>query len=98
MGDISDGGPNSILIVRRPQHLEKKRPLSKGRVIVILGNHDAMILLGDNRYATAGEYAAFAGGRSPAPPEHLYMSSRQKIEAAACVTYPKIVPSKFREQ
>src|SRR4051794_28326628 len=98
MGDITDRGPNSLLIIRSLQQLQKEAPLSKGRVIVILGNHEAMNLLGDNRYTTPGEYAAFADERSPALREQLYMSSRQKLEAAARVTNPKILPSEVRDQ
>src|SRR4051794_958229 len=98
MGDITDRGPNSLLIVRSLQQLQKEAPRSKGRVIVILGNHEAMNLLGDNRYTTPGEYAAFTDERSPALREQLYMSNRQKLEAAARVANPKILPSEVRDQ
>jgi hypothetical protein len=63
-------------------------------VIVILGNHEAMNLLGDYRYTTPGEYAAFVDDRSVARRERLYMSLRKGLEAAA----PNELPSQVRDQ
>src|SRR5215210_7017798 len=66
MGDIIDSGPDSLKIIRNLQQLQAEAPRTGGRVIVVLGNHEAMNLLGDNRYTTPGEYAAFVDDRSPA--------------------------------
>ena len=52
----------------------RKRRATGGRVVVVLGNHEAMNLLGDNRYTTPGEYAAFVDDRSVARRERLYMT------------------------
>jgi hypothetical protein len=57
-----------------------------------------MNLLGDLRYVTPGEFAAFADDRSPARRERLYMASRQQLEAAARKTNPRIRPSEVRDQ
>jgi hypothetical protein len=83
LGDIVDREPDSLQIIRSLQQLQAEAPKAGGRVVVVLGNHEAMRVLGDNRYTTAGEYAAFADDRSPARREDLYLASRQKIEAAA---------------
>lgn len=98
MGDITDRGPSSLQIVRSLQQLQNEAPRAKGRVVVILGNHEAMNLLGDNRYTTPGEYAAFADERSPAVRERLYISIRQKLEAQAHTANPKALPSEIRAQ
>src|SRR5437762_1884534 len=98
MGDVTDREPDSLQIIRSLQQLQKEAPRTKGRVFVILGNHEAMNLLGDNRYTTPGEYAAFVDDRSPARREQLYMSIRQKLEAAAHLTNPKALPSEVRDQ
>jgi hypothetical protein len=98
MGDITDRGPSSLQIIRSLQQLQNEAPRRKGRVVVVLGNHEAMNLLGDNRYTTPGEYAAFADERSPALRERLYMSIRPKIEAAAHASNPRALPSEVREQ
>jgi hypothetical protein len=63
-------------------------------VIVILGNHEAMNLLGDYRYTTPGEYAAFVDDRSVARRERLYMSLRKGLEAAE----PNALPSQVRDR
>ena len=81
-------------IVRSLQQLQAEAPQAGGRVIVVLGNHEAMNLLGDNRYTTAGEYAAFVDDKSVARRERLYMTMRKQLEAAN----PKALPSQVREQ
>jgi hypothetical protein len=57
-----------------------------------------MNLLGDNRYTTPGELAAFADDRSPARREQYYMSIRKQLEAAARSANPNVQPSEVREQ
>jgi calcineurin-like phosphoesterase family protein len=94
LGDITDRGPDSLKIVRNLQQLQSEAPAKRGRVVVILGNHEAMNLLGDNRYTTPGEYAAFADNRSVARRERLYAAIRKQLEAAD----PKALPSQVREQ
>jgi hypothetical protein len=97
LGDITDRGPDSFKIIRNLQQLQAEAPRSGGRVIVVLGNHEAMNLLGDNRYTTPGEYAAFADDKSPARRERLYMANRKQLEAAARATNPSAQPSEVRD-
>src|SRR5690349_8432712 len=59
LGDVTDRGPDSLKIIRSLQHLAKQASKSGGKVVVILGNHEAMNLFGDLRYTTPGEFAAF---------------------------------------
>ena len=94
LGDVTDRGPDSLKIVRSLQQLQAEAPKAGGRVIVVLGNHEAMNLLGDNRYTTPGEYAAFVDNRSVARREKLYGSIRKQLEAAD----PKALPSQVRAQ
>ncbi len=98
LGDVTDRGPDSLKIVRSLQQLQKEAPRAGGRVVVILGNHEAMNLTGDYRYTTAGEYAAFVDDRSVARRERLYVSIRKQLEAAARATNPNALPSEVREQ
>jgi hypothetical protein len=96
LGDIADRGPDSLKIVRSLQQLQAEAPRAGGQVIVVLGNHEAMNLLGDFRYTTPGEYAAFADARSPARREQYYMRVRKQLEAAAHATNPAASPSQVR--
>ncbi len=93
LGDIVDREPDSLQIIRSLQQLQAEAPRAGGKVVVVLGNHGAMNLLGDNRYTTPGGYTAFADDRSPARREQLYIALRPKLEGAN----PKARPSEVRD-
>lgn len=90
MGDIVDRGPDSLKIIRNLQQLQREAPRAGGKVVVILGNHEAMNLLGDLRYTTAGEYAVFATSRS-APVREAYLNQNFKDIAAAAKARNKAI-------
>ena len=98
LGDVTDRGADSLRIIRSLQQLQREAPAAGGRVIVVLGNHEAMNVVGDLRYVTPGEFAAFADSRSPARRERVYIASRQKLETAARATNRGMLPSQVREQ
>jgi hypothetical protein len=97
LGDITDRAPDSLQIIRNLQQLQSEAPRAGGKVVVVLGNHEAMNLLGDYRYTTPGEFAAFADDRSTARREQYYISIRKQLEAAARSTNPNVQPSEVRE-
>jgi hypothetical protein len=97
LGDIVDRQPDSLKIIRNLQQLQSEAAKSGGRVIVLTGNHEAMNLLGDFRYVTPGEFAAFADNRSTARREQVYIATRRSIEAAARTTNPSASPSQIRD-
>ncbi len=96
LGDITDRGPASLAIIRSLQQLQKSAPRAGGRVVVVLGNHEAMNLVGDLRYVTPGEYAAFADGQSPKRRERAYGANQAAITAAALAENPKLTPDQIR--
>ena len=98
MGDVADRWADSLKIVRSLQQLQKEAPHKGGKVVVILGNHEAMNLLGDNRYTTAGEYAVFVDGQSAARRDRVYESNRAQLESAYRAQDPKITPEQVRAQ
>jgi hypothetical protein len=93
LGDILDREPDSLQIVRSLQQLQTEAPRAGGRVVVVLGNHEAMNLLGDFRYTMPGEIAAFVDERSTARREQYYIAIRKLLEAAN----PQAAPSAVRE-
>jgi Calcineurin-like phosphoesterase len=97
LGDILDRQPDSLKIVRNLQQLQKEAPRSHGRVIVVLGNHEAMNLLGDFRYTTPGEFAAFVGPNSAAIRDRVYDQNRPSIEKAAQAANPALTADQIRE-
>ena len=60
VGDILDRGPKSRAAMDLLMRLEGEAESAGGRVHVLIGNHESMILTGDMRYVSAQEYAAFA--------------------------------------
>ena len=61
LGDVLDRGDDSRKVVDLLQRLEREASSAGGRVHFLIGNHEAMRMMGNLRYVSAGEYAAFAG-------------------------------------
>ena len=96
LGDILDRQPGSLKIVRNLQQLQAEAPRAGGRIVVVLGNHEAMNLLGDFRYTTPGEFAAFADSRSATRRDQFYARISRQVEAAAKAANPQAQPSQIR--
>ena len=60
VGDILDRGPRSRDAMDLLMRLEDEAAAAGGRVHVLIGNHEAMNLVGDLRYVAIEEYRAFA--------------------------------------
>ncbi len=97
LGDVTDREADSLKIVRSLQQLQKEAPRKGGRVIVVLGNHEAMNLTGDYRYTTAGEFAAFADDQSPARRDKLYELNKASIEASFRAKTPNMTADAIRQ-
>jgi hypothetical protein len=80
-GDITDRGPDSLKIIRHLQQLQRQARSAGGKVIIVLGNHEAMQVTGDLRYVHAGEYAAFADRQSERRRDQAYEANKAAIEA-----------------
>src|SRR5579864_8985262 len=63
-GDVVDRGPDSRKAIDLLRQLIDEAPKAGGAVHALLGNHEAMRMLGDMRYVNAGEYQAFVTPRS----------------------------------
>ncbi len=63
-GDFLDRGDHDREVMDLLMALEKEAPRSGGRVIVLLGNHEIVNLVGDMRYVAPAGFAEFAGKRS----------------------------------
>lgn len=60
-GDLVDRGPDSLPLLRQWWELKSQAHAAGGRVVTLLGNHEALNLEGDLRYVDTAELAA-AGG------------------------------------
>jgi len=81
-GDIVDRGPDSLKIIRHLMKLQKEAPRAGGRVVVMVGNHEAMNMTDDLRYVDPREFAAFANAESVRLRERVYQDNRAAIVAA----------------
>ena len=98
MGDIVDRGPDSLKIIRDLMSLQREAPRRGGRVIVILGNHEAMMMTGDMRYVHPGELSAFEKRGSRARRDRVYEANKAAIEAAYLQRDPSLIPAKIKEE
>jgi len=64
-GDITDRGADSRKIIDHLVKLSRQAKKKGGYVHLLIGNHEAMNVVGDLRYVSPGEYAAFATKNSP---------------------------------
>ncbi len=64
VGDILDRGPKSRDAMDLLMRLEGDATAAGGKVQVLIGNHESMNLIGDMRYVSKAEYAAFAADES----------------------------------
>lgn len=58
LGDLSDRGPDTDKVIEHMMKLQRQAEASGGKVHALIGNHEAMNMLGDLRYVHPGEYAA----------------------------------------
>jgi hypothetical protein len=63
-GDVVDRGPDSRRALNLLRQLEGEASRAGGVVHALIGNHEVMRMLGDLRYVTPGEYAAFQTNQS----------------------------------
>ena len=61
LGDLLERGPDSRKILDLLMHLEREAREAGGAVNLVLGNHEVVNVVGDRRYVSEAEYAAFAG-------------------------------------
>ncbi len=75
-GDLLDRGPDSRLVMDLIMRLEREAPRVGGQVHQLLGNHEVMNLIGDLRYVSDEEYAAFLDIESVEEREYWYQEFR----------------------
>ena len=101
-GDMLDRGADSRKVMDLVMQLEAQADADGGMVHLLLGNHEVMNLVGDLRYVSAGEYAAFAEDESPKERERwfrIFVAQRLSIgrpdEAALRLEFDKSRPPGF---
>ena len=78
VGDLLDRGPDSRAVMDFLMGLEREAQEAGGRVHVLIGNHEVMNLVGDLRYVSAEEYAAFAAEETESERQRGFSAWRQR--------------------
>ena len=81
VGDLLDRGPDSRAVMDFLMTLEREAATAGGRVHVLVGNHEVMNLVGDLRYVSAEEYAAFADDETAAERQRGFDAWRRRMPA-----------------
>lgn len=90
VGDVVDRGPRSLDIIHDLMRLQREAPRAGGRVVALVGNHEAMNMTSDLRYVSAGDYAAFVTPGSARLRDEVYAANKDRIEAAYRKVRPKL--------
>jgi len=80
-GDLLDRGPGSRKVMDLIMRLEREAVSAGGQVHQLLGNHEVMNLIGDIRYVSNPEYAAFSADESAQEREYWYQQFRRSQPA-----------------
>ena len=96
-GDIPDRGPDTRRIITHMQRLARQASKAGGQVHNLMGNHEAMNVVGDLRYVSPGEYQAFANRDSPGLRDRYFKASMEAL-AASDVEGAAALPDDYREQ
>ena len=81
LGDVPDRGPDTRRILDLLMRIEPQARRAGGYVHALIGNHEAMNMEGDQRYTSAGEYAAFADRDSARRRDQFYERTVEYLRA-----------------
>ena len=98
LGDVPDRGPDTLKIIRELMRLQKEAARKGGRVIALVGNHEAMNMTGDLRYVDPGEYAAFADRESEARRDRVFAANQASLAAQYRAVAPTMSDAAIRQK
>ncbi len=81
VGDLPDRGPDTDKAIDLMKKLERQAAEDGGKVHALIGNHEAMNMLGDLRYVHPDEYAAFRNRNSRELRDRFYANHVQQRQA-----------------
>jgi 3',5'-cyclic AMP phosphodiesterase CpdA len=95
LGDLVDRGPESRKVLDLLMRLEREAREAGGVLHVLLGNHEVMNVVGDLRYVSDGEYAAFAGSEDAALREEAWLRIHDQDPAAVRADFDAMFPAGY---
>lgn len=97
-GDLVDRGPDSRKIIDSIMRLQREAQRAGGRVHVLNGNHEAMMVTGDLRYVHPGEYAAFATADSALLRDRIFDQQRAAFAARIRASERRLSNKQIRDE
>ena len=82
VGDLPDRGPDTRRIISELRELQTEAAEDGGQVIVLAGNHEALLMRGDYRYLHPGEIEAYRTEESDAERDQVWTENRDAILAS----------------
>ncbi|MBV9548693.1 MAG: metallophosphoesterase, partial [Alphaproteobacteria bacterium] len=79
-GDVVDRGPDSRKLIEELMRLKREAP--PGQCVFLVGNHEAMNVVGDLRYLVPADYQAFTDADSAKLRDAVYEANKTAIIAA----------------
>jgi len=95
LGDLLDRGADSRKVMDLLMRLQSEAAAAGGRVHVVLGNHEAMNVLGDLRYVAADEFAAYAADEDPAERTGARDAFLARQAGATAADFDRLFPPGF---
>jgi len=95
-GDIPDRGPDTRQIFEHLRNLQKQARKQGGKVVTLIGNHEAMNMTGDLRFVHPGEYSAYASDKSAAMREKAYKANQSNIETFYKAKDPQLTSEQIK--
>ena len=96
-GDVVDRGPDSLKIILDLMRLQREASRSRGKVIALVGNHEAMNVTGDLRYVSAADFAAYTDDKSAQRRDATYAANKVNFEAAYRAHDPQMTDEAIRQ-
>ena len=98
-GDILDRGAQDRQVMDLFMELEMQASKGGGRVVVLLGNHEMMNIMGDLRYVAPEVYGSFVDAKSKQRRQKAYQDNVALIkQRAQALGKPTEITSEFEQQ
>jgi hypothetical protein len=81
LGDLPDRGADTDKVISHIKKLQRQAIAAGGKVHALVGNHEAMNMMGDLRYVHPGEYSALRTGKSRQLRAQYYTREVERLSA-----------------
>ena len=96
VGDAVDRGPKSRDIILDLQRLQQEASRAGGKVVALIGNHEAMNMTGDLRYVPPTEFQNYVTRKSEAIREQTFQANKGKLEAKYRQDNPQVTDADIK--